>query len=323
MKPKAVFYIFVMLITIFTVIGCRETIIETISDKKYKIDNKTYSSKYKGNRIRYIIIHYTTLDHPTSIKVLSEHQVSTHYLITDRDDEPIYQLVDDEDRAWHAGRSDFDNRMAINDSSIGIEIVNYGRLPEESEEYQSLDKEQKRFMPPEMYLGYDDKQMDKLVFLLEELIEKYNIHPTHIIGHSDVAPTRKQDPGAKFPWKWLYEEHGIGMWYDAEDYTLFMQDEDSYTNASILDIKKEFIKYGYTSMTLNDKWDDFSRSTLYAFQLHFRPDILDGNIDLETYAIIKALNKKVETLGGDRYFVKIDERNEHYFITNDIITIID
>lgn len=325
MKSKIILYISIVLIFTTMLVSCSK--IKTITheiideiDREYKIDNKTYSSKYKGERIRYIIIHYTTLDDETSFRVLTEHAVSIHYIITTNADDPIYQLVDENDRAWHAGPSNFDGRKAINDSSIGIEIVNYGRLDEESEEFLALDKEQKIFMPPEMYLDYDQKQMDKLVFLLKDIIERYNIHPSNVIGHSDVAPTRKQDPGAKFPWKWLYEEHGIGLWYDMEDYTYFMENEEEYTNTSIIDIKKEFYKYGYTGMPINDKWDEISRSTLYAFQLHFRPELLDGNIDLETYAIIKALNKKIETIEANKYYIKIDKRNEHYFRTNNTIT---
>ncbi len=293
---KNIFFIFILLL----LISC-ENISgdeDNTEEPKYKIDSESYSSKYKGNRIRYIILHYTYLNDEDSIKTLTEDRVSSHYLITTEINNPIYRLVDENERAWHAGLSSFDGHSAINDSSIGIEIVHQGIY--DTEEYEqakgiSLSREQKHFPEADMYMEYDKEQLDKLVFLLKDIIKRYDIHPRNITGHADVAPTRKQDPGPKFPWKWLYDEHHIGFWYDEDEYQALMISND-YGTAKPMDIKKEFHKYGYTSMpTNNDKWDIPSRKVIYAFQCHYRQGNIDGNMDMETYVVLKALNNKLQS----------------------------
>ena len=105
-----------------------------------------------------------------------------------------------------------------------------------------------------------------------------------------MAPSRKIDPGAKFPWEQLYKEYGIGAWYDDTDKLSFM-DTDTFAAATIPEIKQQFRDYGY-QINNSDEWDKASRDIVYAFQLHFRPRNPTGTVDLETYAILKALNKK-------------------------------
>ena len=265
-------------------------------NSKYKINSRKYNAVAQGERIRYIVLHYTHADDDTSIMLLTEQAVSSHYLITTKKREPIYQLVDDKYRAWHAGESYYDGRYSINDSSIGIEIVHMGY---DEEVYKKNAKKPKKndlkLVKYDYYYDYNDVQIDKVVFLLQYLIEKYDIHPKNILGHSDVAPTRKQDPGPKFPWEQLYDEYGIGIWYDDDDFSLFMTNKD-YAKASVSKIKNEFIEYGYSSMPLNTIWDKESKQVVAAFQSRFRSSKIDGNIDKETYAIIKALNKKVNDI---------------------------
>ena len=105
-----------------------------------------------------------------------------------------------------------------------------------------------------------------------------------------MAPSRKIDPGAKFPWQRLYKEYGIGAWYDEFDKQYFMN-QDTFATATIPEIKQAFRDYGY-QINNSDEWDKASRNVVYAFQLHFRPQQPTGELDLETYAILKALNKK-------------------------------
>ena len=105
-----------------------------------------------------------------------------------------------------------------------------------------------------------------------------------------MAPSRKIDPGAKFPWQQLYREYGIGAWYDDADKLSFI-DIETFAAATIPEIKQQFRDYGYQINT-SDEWDKASRDVVYAFQLHFRPRNPTGTVDLETYAILKALNKK-------------------------------
>lgn len=251
----------------------------------YSIDNKKFLSKGQNERIKYIIIHYTATTDEVSIRALTKGNVSSHYLITSKDEEPIYNLVSLDKRAWHAGLSEFGDRKNLNDTSIGIEIVNLG-----IKSYDETEEQYGFFIPEDKYIGYEEGQIKKLVFLLKELIKKYNIKPKDILGHSDIAPTRKIDPGAKFPWERLYREYGIGAWYDEKDKRFFMN-EKLYSVTPISEIKKELRRYGY-KINNTDEWDEESRRVVYSFQAHFNSKNLSGEMDLETFAILKALNRK-------------------------------
>lgn len=253
----------------------------------FKIDSSTYKAKSQNNRIRFIVLHYTAINDEKSIRALAQGSVSSHYLITTREKDPIYSLVPDEKRAWHAGNSSFAGRTNINDTSIGIEIVNLGYIKPPTEKGALSPGS---FIPRNWYLPFDRLQVEKTAFLLKQLIAQYDIEPKYILGHSDVAPGRKLDPGPLFPWKYLYDRYGIGAWYDQNDFTRYYN-LDLYDNSTIPQIKREFTKYGYT-IDDTDEWDDTSRKVIYAFQSHFRPESITGDMDLETFAILKALNKK-------------------------------
>lgn len=270
-------YAILILLINFLLISCTSV--------NYKIDNKTFRSTGKNARVKFIVLHYTATNDEIGIRTLTTERVSSHYLITSQDKDPIYNLVDDEDRAWHAGISEFKDRNNINDTSIGIEITNRG-----VSDYKKVSNKYGFYIPYENYIPYSEGQIEKIAFLVKQLIEKYDIEPTNVIGHSDIAPLRKIDPGAKFPWERLYKEYGIGAWYDEKD-KLFYTNEELYKKAPISAIKAEFRKYGY-NMNESDEWDEPSRRIIYNFQAHFNPKGLSGNMDLETYAIIKALNKK-------------------------------
>ena len=252
---------------------------------KRQIDNKKFSSKGQNERIKYIIIHYTATTDEVSVRALTKGNVSSHYLITSKDEEPIYNLVSLDKRAWHAGLSEFGDRRNLNDTSIGIEIVNLG-----IKSYDETEKKYGFFIPEDKYIEFEEGQIKKLAFLLKELIKKYNIKPKDILGHSDIAPTRKIDPGAKFPWERLYKEYGIGAWYDEKDKIFFMN-EKLYLVTPISEIKKDLRKYGY-KINNTDEWDEESRRVVYSFQAHFNSKNLSGMMDLETFAILKALNRK-------------------------------
>lgn len=255
-------------------------------NEKYKIDRDTYSSKDKDSRIKYIILHYTAINDEQSKRALTERGVSSHYLITSKAEEAILGLVPERERAWHAGISYFKGRTNINDSSIGIEIVNLGL----DKKKLNSSKIKYRFIPKEYYLPYTDEQIEKTAFLLKKLVDKYGIEPKHILGHSDIAPGRKPDPGPMFPWKELYENYGLGAWYDKKDVEEFY-DLDFAEKYSVKEIKDEFLKYGY-DMTENDEWDNKSIQIVQAFQAHFNSDNITGVVDAKTFAIIRALNKK-------------------------------
>ena len=269
--------------------GSREKIYRTSTNQttvrnigKFQVDSSTYISRGKEERIKFIILHYTALDNVGSIRELTG-GVSAHFLVLDEDDNKIYSLVPLEQRAWHAGVSAFRGRTNINDTSVGIEIVNDGI----AKEYRS---DPNPYHPYDHYVDYKPIQIEKVAQIIKYVAEKYNIPARNIVAHSDIAPSRKKDPGAKFPWKELYDKYNIGAWYDEADKQEFM-DEEKFNATSIREIKDELRKYGYEINRL-DEWDKESKDVVYAFQLHFNPKNATGEMNLETFAILKALNKK-------------------------------
>ena len=268
-------------------IGCVTTTSQVANTENYIIDSQTYQATGKSERIKSIILHYTVSDNARSINTLTKGQVSAHYLILDHDDNKIYNLVPESERAWHAGNGGFAGRTILNDTSIGIEIVNSGI----KHEYRNaLKNGNLDYHPYEHFVDFDELQIKKVAQLVKDLAARYSISPKNIIGHADMAPSRKIDPGAKFPWHRLYTEYGIGAWYDDADKLSFM-DTNAFASATIHQIKQALRDYGY-QLNDSDEWDKASRNVVYAFQLHFRPRNPTGTVDLETYAILKALNKK-------------------------------
>tara|TARA_Y100000022_G_scaffold194104_1_gene198060 strand:+ start:2673 stop:3395 length:723 start_codon:yes stop_codon:yes gene_type:complete len=155
----------------------------------HKFKSKNFDNR--KNRISFIIIHYTeTKTFTKAVKLLTdkERKVSCHYLIDSKGE--IYNLVDLNKRAWHAGESKWKNFTDINSHSIGIEIVNSGELKKEE---------------------YKKEQINVLIELIKSLKQKYKIPNEKILGHSDIAPLRKIDPGKFFPWEKL-NDYSIGLW---------------------------------------------------------------------------------------------------------------
>ena len=268
--------------------GCVTTHNTQIANSEsFIIDSETYQATGKSERIKSIVLHYTVSNNARSINTLTTGQVSAHYLILKHNDNKIYNLVPESERAWHAGNGGFAGRTILNDTSIGIEIVNSGIKPEYRDALKNGTLE---YHPYEHYVAFDELQIKKVAQLVQDLAARYKISPKNIIGHADMAPSRKIDPGAKFPWQRLYKEYGIGAWYDEFDKQFFMH-QDAFAAATIPEIKQSFRDYGY-QINDRDEWDKASRNVVYAFQLHFRPQQPTGELDLETYAILKALNKK-------------------------------
>ena len=127
----------------------------------------------------------------------------------------------------------------------------------------------------------------------KDIISRYNISPFNVIGHSDIAPGRKPDPGPLFPWKKLYTDYGVGAWYEEVDKLLFIEQYpwDTTSNVFYSQVQTDLKKYGYNVPTTGN-YDTQTRNAIIAFQMHFRPEKYDGVVDAETWAIIKALNKK-------------------------------
>ena len=258
-----------------------------VNPEPFVVDSETYQATGKSQRIKFIVLHYTVSDNERSIKLLTTTGVSSHYLILNNNDDKIYNLVPESERAWHAGSGGFGGRTILNDTSIGIEIVNKGIQPQY---LRALKDSELDYHPYKHFVEFDELQVKKVAQLVQDIAKRYEISPKNIIGHSDLAPARKIDPGAKFPWQRLYKEYGIGAWYDEADKRYFTE-EIQLATPTIAEIKQAFRDYGY-QINSTDEWDKASRDVVYAFQLHFRPLNPTGQMDIETYAILKALNKK-------------------------------
>ncbi|PJJ62908.1 N-acetylmuramoyl-L-alanine amidase [Chryseobacterium geocarposphaerae] len=249
----------------------------------YKVVKTYFPAVGQNFRQRYLILHYTALPDDKSVAVLTQQEVSAHYLVNNTGDNEIYQLVDENKRAYHAGVSSWRSDKNLNDTSIGIEIVNAGFRTDSAK--------------TRVFAAFSDDQIKKVAALAKDIITRYQIPATNVLAHSDIAATRKQDPGPLFPWKKLYDEYQIGMWYDeAAKQTFLTQAQTDFTTrysepAFIFMIQTALQKFGY-GLELTGAWDDSTKKTIEAFQYHFRPEKYDGIMDAETWAILQALNQK-------------------------------
>jgi N-acetylmuramoyl-L-alanine amidase len=182
----------------------------------------------------------------------------------------IFNMVDEKDRAWHAGVSAWGGRTNLNDSSLGIEFVN-----------QATDQEGQFTFPP-----FHPKQIKAAKDLALNILQRYpDIKPTNVVGHADVAPGRKSDPGPKFPWHDLYQA-GVGAWYEEAVKAKYVA---RYTDTPLTqeEALRQFRKYGYDTSAAGSQKG--YQNLVRAFQLHFRPQNYDGVLDVETAAILSAL----------------------------------
>jgi N-acetyl-anhydromuramyl-L-alanine amidase AmpD len=340
-----------------------------------------------NHRIKSIVVHYTVIDEDDSRTVLKQGGVSSHYLIPKeaKNGADLWQLVALKERAWHAGKSYWQTRTNLDDTSIGIEIVNYGyglvqasgkivwpyqienKIKQMLIETVRKDKSfyhllvQKNLLtaflqdmmrdlvPPGNRLAYkkyilqnnikkyraitntlrekndpflniklndlyDLEQQGKLVWdnftphqrsalvsLLKKLTKELEvkdknnklcvqIEPTAIVGHSDIAPGRKSDPGPRFPWEYL-AKHGIGAWPDAQAVNTALKELSKDKKINIAWLQDNLHLYGYNIQTTKIL-DQQSKDAIRAFQWHFEPDNASGIPSLKTVALLEALLKK-------------------------------
>ncbi|MEM5369562.1 N-acetylmuramoyl-L-alanine amidase [Paraburkholderia azotifigens] len=237
-------------------------------------------ARYQDTRIRFLVMHYTEIDEQQSLDVLTQEQVSAHYVVPDHPEEKqgepiIWQLVPESQRAWHAGISSWQGTTELNAASIGIENVNLG----------PIDGPQGRTWQP-----YPPQQVDALIRLAKDIVTRYNIPSTRVVGHSDIAPQRKIDPGPVFPWKQLYDA-GVGAWPDEYTVTKELAGRDPRAPADVRALQQKLARYGYEVAT-DGVLDDRTRRVFAAFQMHFRPADYSGNPDAQTDAIAQALLDK-------------------------------
>ena len=245
--------------------------IKTILNYSPNFDPK----KRKTNQIKFLILHYTGMKtEKAAINRLTdiESRVSAHYLIKQNGE--IITLVPDLYTAWHAGKSVWKNYTSLNKDSIGIEIVNPGH-----------DINYKKF---------SKIQLAALVRLSKFLIKKYRINSKNILGHSDIAPERKKDPGEKFPWK-LLSKKKIGYWHNLNQNELIKNRNLKTSSKEKNLFLTNLFKIGYQKKFLyNSNFNriSFDQIISKAFQRRFRPEIINGKIDQECLLISQNLVKK-------------------------------
>jgi N-acetylmuramoyl-L-alanine amidase len=234
------------------------------------IDDSLHS-RGQSSRVQYIVLHYTSADLKRSLALLTEGEVSAHYLIADGS-ASVYRLVDENRRAWHAGDSAWQGRTWLNASTIGIELVNQGYY----------DGPAGRYWQP-----YGEAQIDALIVLLKDLVKRHGLPVDSIIGHSDIAPQRKVDPGPLFPWQRLAEA-GLIRWPQAEQVAA-RRSEFEQALPDALWFQQQLAQRGY-ALAFSGRFDEATRNVLAAFQMKYRPARYDGLADAETAALLAVLN---------------------------------
>jgi N-acetylmuramoyl-L-alanine amidase len=217
-------------------------------------------------RVHHLIVHYTGMQScELALNRLCDEAagVSAHYLIDE--DGSVYRMVPEDMRAWHAGTSFWDGKRDLNSISIGIELINPGH------EYG--------------YRPFPSEQLNSFTLLAQEIMDRHGIGPRNVLGHSDVAPGRKTDPGELFPWKDL-AERGIGTWPHNVEILGGPPDlEASFRQLSAI---------GYAVPLSPDLGADIlnpetgTADVIAAFQRRYRPAQIDGALDIETSGLIAA-----------------------------------
>ena len=226
--------------------------------------------KRQKKNIKFIIIHYTGMKNELSaLNRLTDYKskVSAHYFI--KKNGKIINLVPDLYEAWHAGKSNWKNIQSLNRYSIGVEIQNSGH--------------------ENLYEKFSNKQMNSVKKLLRFLTKRYRVNCKNILGHSDIAPNRKKDPGEKFPWKEIAKVK-LAHWHQLNEKELIKY---RFKKINYLEEKKFFInlyKIGYTKIQ-SKSFNDNKRLLVKAFQRRFRQGLVNGISDQECLILSKNLIK--------------------------------
>jgi len=223
-----------------------------------------------NSSIKIIVIHYTGMQSEReSISRLCNpnSKVSSHFLINQKG--KVFQLIQNNKTAWHAGKSCWGKYQNINKNSIGIELVNKGH----------------QFG----YTSFKKKQLLSLIKVCKILIKTYKIKKKNIVGHSDIAPLRKKDPGEKFPWIKL-AKYKIGIWHNYKLNFLKKLRRVKISKKDRVEFFKNLADIGYC---LPSKKRNFFNKTVKAFQRHYRQELVNGYLDKECLIIAQNLSKKL------------------------------
>lgn len=236
-------------------------------------DNPSPNLDERTRPIRFVVLHYTGMeDGPGAIRQLTrvESKVSCHYIVEENGN--ILRLVPDNKRAWHAGRGSWLGETDVNSCSIGIEIINGGH----------------EFGLPD----YPEAQIVSVMALVEDLLDRHGLDPRAVIGHSDLAPARKQDPGEKFPWQRLVNAKlaiGADPVKDGSkgDHRVLF-DVLGMMDRGIAVLQTGLATIGY-GVEVTGTFDKVTYDTVVAFQRRFRPANADGIVDVETLGLVNAV----------------------------------
>lgn len=240
------------------------------SRPEYAVD-ESFTATGQDSRVRFIVLHYTSENNADSLRILTQNRVSAHYLLTAGKTPVLYRLVDEDRRAWHAGISQWYGYKNLNAMSIGIEVVNLGPLDAQKTQWDV----------------YSPEQIELLAALLRDLAQRHQVKARHIVGHSDIAPQRKIDPGPLFPWEALARQ-GIGRWYEESRVRQYEARFAAEGLPNLLWFQEKLRRIGYEVEFGSDAQAATSR-VLRAFQMHYRPQRYDGQPDIQTAAILMDL----------------------------------
>jgi N-acetylmuramoyl-L-alanine amidase len=232
------------------------------------IPSANYGERNKGRLPDMILLHYTgmpNVEGAIAQLCTAGTDVSAHYIVLE--DGRIVQCVPESERAWHAGISSWAGEEDINSCSIGIEIVNRGH----------------DWGYPEFPL----RQIAAVIALCRGIILRRDVPAHRVLGHSDVAPARKKDPGEKFPWHSLANS-GVGHWVQPAPLVRSGGLQLGTTSDDVRDLQRALARYGY-GMPITGKYDTSTMDVVTAFQRHFRPERVDGIADHSTLATLQAL----------------------------------
>jgi N-acetylmuramoyl-L-alanine amidase len=231
------------------------------------------TARGQDSRVLFLILHYTVADFPISMKILTEQQVSAHYLLSDESPPRLFRLVDESRRAWHSGVSGWKGHRLLNASSIGIEIVHPGvrKRPDGTEE----------FVP------FPEEQIQALIPLVKDIVARHQIRPDRILGHGEVTPAYKQDPGPTFPWKRFAELGITPPWPDAQR-VLEATIRHTSELPDIAWFQNKLFEHGYP-IERTGTMDEQTQRVLMNFQMRYRPTNFDGQPDAESAGILEVL----------------------------------
>jgi N-acetylmuramoyl-L-alanine amidase len=234
--------------------------------------DRSLSTPDQSSRVKYLVLHYTVTDTPQSIRIFTGKggvEASIHYLLTNDAQPVIYGIVDESRTAYQAGSdASWKNDRGLNNISIGIEIVNAGWVEGPN---------------GRIWAPFPEKQIDTLIPLIKDITARHNIAPDHVLGHSDVAPQRKQDPGALFPWHRLAAE-GLVPWPD-EGVAAAKLAQFQAALPDIAWFQRKLGEIGYL-VPQDGLLSQATRNVLIAYQTKYRPSKIDGVPDAETAALL-------------------------------------